>query len=100
MDMLGLTIGMPLVPMFIFGVDGFSMPLIAAGNFVLRLSVFFLFGALVLLASLGCVLIRKDRLSLSGLASSTATFTTDMAILATEKEKLRKAKEASRGEAD
>ena len=100
MDMLGLTIGMPLVPMFIFGVDGFSMPLIAAGNFVLRLSVFFLFGALVLLASLGCVLIRKDHLSLSGLASSTATFTTDMAILATEKEKLRKAKEASRGEAD
>ena len=39
-------------------------------------------------------------ISLSGLASSTATFTTDMAILATEKEKLRKAKEASRGEAD
>ncbi len=100
MDMLGFTVGLPLVPMFIFGVDGFSMPLIVAGSFVLRLSVFFLLGLLVLAASLGCVLIRKDHLSLSGLASGTATYTTDMAILAAEKGKLRKAKEANHGEAD
>ncbi len=93
MDLFVYSSCLPFVPMFIYGVDGFSMPLMAVGSFVVRLSSFFLFGLLFAVTTLLFTLIRKDHWSLSCMISSTKIVTTDMSLISAEREKIRLAKE-------
>ncbi|MCR5491047.1 MAG: RDD family protein [Bacilli bacterium] len=68
----------PLSGFFIYGFDSLTVPFIAIGGFVLQLSVFFLAGFILSIASLIFAMVRKDNRALTDLAAGTWVITGDV----------------------
>lgn len=86
--LLGVWI-IPLSGLFIYGFDSMTVPFIAIGGFVLQLSVFFLAGLALSIASLAFALARKDNRALTDLAGGTWVISADVVMIRNAQAELR-----------
>lgn len=89
----------PFMPVLSLGFDGFSLPLFTLGSWQVSLTAVFVAGFVVSLASTLLMFFGKKHASLHTLASLSAVYTSDYAIIDAERSKREKAKEAENGNA-
>lgn len=89
----------PLCGFFVYGFDSMTVPFIAAGKFVVQLSVFLIAGFVLSIASLVFALVRKDNRAISDFAAGTWVITTDVTKIRNAQAELREA-ERQRGSSD